>query len=162
MDLRIPGLPQNVVKHAQSTSVRELIQKIENHPDRHALQQDLRQNLAYNPIQSKNQRKCFRKWGNIELFELLEKDPKTQCTACLSYWNVGIVYCTCGHFLQKETEAHRNFVKYTMDLLSLPEYVIKKGRPHGHRYGKKPGDKEYYLANQLKKKRKKKKFQGIP
>ena len=28
------------VKHAQSTSVRELIQKIENHTDRHALQQD--------------------------------------------------------------------------------------------------------------------------
>ena len=35
---RIPGLPHSVVKHAQSTSVRELIQKIENHPDRHALQ----------------------------------------------------------------------------------------------------------------------------
>ena len=31
MDLRIPGLPHSVVKHAQSTSVRELIQKIENH-----------------------------------------------------------------------------------------------------------------------------------
>ena len=39
--------------------------------------------------------------------------------------------------------------------------VIKKGRPQGHRYGKKPGDKEYYLANQLKKKCKKKQFQGI-
>ena len=31
MDFRIPGLPHSVVKHAQSTSVRELIQKIENH-----------------------------------------------------------------------------------------------------------------------------------
>ena len=29
MDFRIPGLPHSVVKHAQSTSVRELIQKIE-------------------------------------------------------------------------------------------------------------------------------------
>ena len=48
-----------------------------------------------------------------------------------------------------------------MDLLLLPGYVIKKGRLHGHRYGKKPVDKEYYLANQLKKKCKKKKFQGI-
>ena len=37
MDFRIPELPHSVVKHAQSTSVRELIQKIENHPDRHAL-----------------------------------------------------------------------------------------------------------------------------
>ena len=33
MDFRIPGLPRSVVKHAQSTSVRELVQKIENHPD---------------------------------------------------------------------------------------------------------------------------------
>ena len=41
MDFRIPGLPHSVVKHAQSAYVRELIQKIENHPDRHALQQDL-------------------------------------------------------------------------------------------------------------------------
>ena len=34
MDFRIPGLPHSVVKHAKSTSVRELIQKIENHPGR--------------------------------------------------------------------------------------------------------------------------------
>ena len=140
MDFRIPGLPHSVVKHAQSTSVRELIQKIENHPDRHALQQDLRQNQSLNPF-SPESKKMIQDVGNIGLCELLETEPKTQCTACLSYWNVGIVYCTCGHFLQKETEANRTFVKYTMDLFSLPEYVIKKGRPHCHRYGKKPGDK---------------------
>ena len=139
MDFRIPGLPHSVVKHAQSASVRKLIQKIENHPDRHALQQDLRQNQAYNPF-SPESKKVIQEVGNIELFELLETDPKTQCKACLSYWNVGIVCCTCGHFLQ-QTEANRGFIRYTMDLLSIPEYVIKKGRPHGHRYGKKPGDK---------------------
>ena len=50
MNFRIPGLPHSVVTHAQSTSVRELFQKIENHPDRHALQQVLRQNQAYNPF----------------------------------------------------------------------------------------------------------------
>ena len=48
-----------------------------------------------------------------------------------------------------------------MDLLSIPEHVIKKGQPHGHRYCKKPGDREYYTADQLKKKCKKKFFQGI-
>ena len=48
-----------------------------------------------------------------------------------------------------------------MDLLSIPNYYIKKGRPHGHRYGKKPGDKEYYIARSLKKKCKKKNFLGI-
>ena len=50
IDFRIPGLPHSVVKHVQSTSVRELIQKIENYPNRHALQQDLRQNQSYNPL----------------------------------------------------------------------------------------------------------------
>ena len=49
MDFRIPGQPHSVVKHAQTTSVRELVQKIENQPNRHALQQDLQQNQAYNP-----------------------------------------------------------------------------------------------------------------
>ena len=89
--------------------------------------------------------------GNIELCELLETEPKTQCTACLS----GVIYCTCGHFLHEETGVNRKFVTFSLDLLSVSEYVIKKGRAHGHRYGKKPGDKEYYLANQLKKKCKK-------
>ena len=48
MDFRIPGLPHSIVKHAQSTSVRQLIQKIEIHPNRHALQQDLRQKQSFN------------------------------------------------------------------------------------------------------------------
>ena len=88
-------------------------------------------------------------------------NPKTQCTVCLSYWNIGILYCTCGHFLHKERGCNQKIISNTMDLLSVPEYVIKKGRPHGHRYGKKPGDKEYFTANQLKKRCKNKYFQGI-
>ena len=159
MDFRIPRLPHSVVKHAQSTSVRELIQKIENHPDPHALQQDLRQNKAYNPFIPESKR-MIQYVGNVELFELFETDPKMQCKACLSYWSEGIVYCTCGH-LFKETVANRRFIVYTMDLLSIPEYVIKKGRPHGHRYGKLPEDKAYHLANNLKKRCKKRDYKGI-
>ena len=84
MDFRIPGLPHSTVKHAQSASVRELIQKIENHPDRQVLQKDLRQNQAYNPF-SPESKKMILEVGSIELCELLETEPKTQCTACLSY-----------------------------------------------------------------------------
>ena len=40
-------------------------------------------------------------------------------------------------------------------------YYMKNSRPHGHRYGKKPGDHEYFVANSLKKKCKKKNFLGI-
>ena len=120
MDFRIPGLPHSVVKHAQSTSVRQLIQKIENHPDRHALQQGLRQNQSFNPF-SPESKQMIRDVGNIELCDLLETEPKTQCTVCLPYWNIGILYCTCGHFLHKERGANQQFISYTMDLLALPE-----------------------------------------
>ena len=161
MDFKIPGLPHSIVKHAQSASVRELVQKIENHPNRHALQQDLRQNQSFNPF-SPESKQMIHEVGNIELCELLETEPKAQCKVCLSYWDIGIVYCTCGHFLRKGREENQKFIKYTMDLLSIPDYVIKKGRPHGHRYGKKPGDREYYIANQLKKKCKKKFLPGHP
>ena len=54
MDFRIPGLPRSVVKYAQSTSIRQLIQKIDNHPDRHALQKDLQQNQSFNPFSSES------------------------------------------------------------------------------------------------------------
>ena len=50
MDFKIPGLPHSTVKQLQSASVRELIQKIENHPNRHALQRDLQQSQSFNPF----------------------------------------------------------------------------------------------------------------
>ena len=107
------------------------------------------------------QNKWFRMWITSNYVNCSRRETKTQCTVCLSYWNIGILYGTCGHFLHKERRANQQFIKYTMDLLSVLEYVIKKGRPHGHRYGKKPGDKEHYTADQLKKKCKKRDFQGI-
>ena len=160
MDFKIPGLPHSIVKQLQSASVRELIQKIENHPNRHALQRDLQQSQSLNPF-SQESKQMIHEVANIELCEVLDTEPKTQCKVCLSYWDIGIVYCTCGHFLRKGTEEKKKFIQYTMDSISIPDYFKKKGRPHGHRYGKKPGDTEYYIAHQLKKKWKKKYFQGI-
>ena len=160
IDFKIPGLPHSTVKQLQSASARELIQKIENHPNRQALQRDLQQSHSFNPF-SQESKQMIHEVGNIELCELLDTEPKTRCKVCLSYWDIGIVYCTCGHFLRQGTVENMQFIHYTMDLLSIPDYHIKKGRPHGHRYGKKPGDKEYYIAHQLTKKCKKKYYQGI-
>ena len=112
-----------------------------------------------NPF-SPESKQMIHEVGNIELCELLDTEPKAQCKVCLSYWDIGNVYFTCGHFLREGREENQKFIKYTMDLHSIPDYYIKKGRPHGHRYGKKPGDKEYYIAHQLKKKCKKY-FQGV-
>ena len=160
IDFNIPGLPHSAVKRSHGVNVQNLIQKIENHPHRHALQSDLRQHRQFNPF-SKESRDVIKAAGNTELCEPLDVETQAQCKVCLSYCDVGIVYCTCGHFLQDGTEENKRFVKYTLDLFSIPNYYIKKGRPHGHRYGKKEGDHEYFTANQLKKKCKKKFFLGI-
>ena len=134
----IPGLPHSAVKQLHGINVRDVIQQIENHPQRQALQRDLQQHRAFNPFSAES-KDMINEVGNIELCELLDVEPKAQRKVCLSYWNVGIVYCTCGHFLRDGMEENKKFVKYTLDFLSIPNCYIKKGRPHGHRYGKKPG-----------------------
>ena len=126
------------MRQLQSASVRELIQKIENHPNRHALQRDLQQSQSFNPFRQES-KQMIHEVGNIELCELLDTEPKAQCMVCLSYCDVDIVYCTCGHFLRKGTEENKKFVQYTMDLLSIPDYYIKKGHPTGTVTGRSQG-----------------------
>ena len=87
----------------------------------------------------------IRELGNVELFELCETFPKVQCSHCLLYWNQGIVYCTCGQCLI-DSESRRKFNKLRLDALSIPNYVIKKGRSHGARHGKTEEHKEYHMA----------------
>ena len=145
IDFRMPRLQHFVVKQAENYRVHELVKKIENHPHRQSLQRDLQQNKAYNPF-SPESKKMIQDMGNVERFELFETGPKTQCKECLSYWCEGIVYGTCGHLL-KENAANRGVIHCTLDLLSIPNYVIKKGRHHGHRNGKTPRRKnEYHQA----------------
>ena len=68
IDFKIPGLPHSTVKQLQSASVRELIQKIENHPNRHALQRDLQQSQSFTPF-SPESKQMIHEVGNIELCE---------------------------------------------------------------------------------------------
>ena len=154
IDFNFPGVPHSAVKRSHGVNVRNLIQKIENHPQRHALQSDPQQHRQFNPF-SKESQDVIKAAGNTELCELLDVEPKAQCKICLSYWDIGIVYCTCGHFLRDDTKENKKYIKLVLDLFSIPNYYIRKGRPHGHRFGKKEGDHEYHTANQLQKKCKK-------
>ena len=71
--------------------------------------------------------------------------------ACLTYWDVGIVYCTCGHFLRDDTTENKKYISSVLDLFSIQNFYIRKGRPHGHRYGKKEACREFHTAKQLQK-----------
>ena len=102
IDFNIPGVPNSMVKRSHGINVHNLIQKIENHPQRQALQSDLQQHRAFNPF-SRESQDAIKAAGNTELCEIVDVEPKAQCRACLTYWDVGIVYCTCGHFLRETT-----------------------------------------------------------
>ena len=88
-------------------------------------------------------------------------EPKSQCRACLTHWSAGIVHCTCGHLMTDDSAENRKYISAVLDTFSIPNFYIRKGRPHGHRYGKAPGCKEYHTANQLARRCRKKKYDSI-
>ena len=157
IDFNISGVPNAMVKRSHCINVHNLIQQIENHPQRLALQSDLQQHRAFN-LFSKESKDANTAAGNTGLCEIVDVEPESQCRACLTYWDAGIVYCTCGHFLRDDTTA-RSFSRPCW--ISIPNFYIRKGRPNGHRYGKAPGCKECHTANQLQKRCRKKKYDNI-
>ena len=88
--------------------------------------------------------------GNVELFELFETDQKNAMQRVLIVLESRHHLCTCGHLL-KESEANRSAIQCT----------IKKGRPHGHRYGKTTEQRDYHVAHNLGKRCIKRHFQSI-
>ena len=160
IDFNISGVPNAMVKRSHSINVHNLIQQIENHPQRQALQDDLQQHHAFNPF-SKESKDAIMAAGNTELCEIVDVEPKSQCRACLTYWSAGIVYCTCGHVMKDDTTENKKYISSVLDLFPIPHFYIRKGRPHGHRYGKAPGCKEYHTANQVQKRCRKKKYDNI-
>ena len=108
IDFNIPGLPHSAVKRSHGVNVHNLIQKIENHPQREALQSDLQQHRAFNPF-SKESKDAITPAGNTELCEIVDVELKSQCRACLTYWDVGItrVDTSCEMIQQKTRSTSR-------------------------------------------------------
>ena len=148
IDFNISGVPNAMVKRSHSINVHNLIQQIENHPQRQALQSDLQQHRAFNPF-SKESKDAIMAVGNTELCEIVDVEQKSQCRVCLTYWDAGIVYCKCGHLMEDDTTENKKYISSVLDLFSIPNFYIRKGRPHGYRYGKKEGCKEFHTAKQL-------------
>ena len=159
IDFRVSGLPHAVVKQTENFRVRELVKKMESHTHREALQADLQQSDVYNQFSEKS-KKMIRDMGNVELFELCETIPKVQCSECLLCWSQGVICCTCGHLLV-ESESIQHFHKWRLDALSIPFYVIKKGRPRGARHGKTDAQKQLFMAHNARRRRIKNNFDGF-
>ena len=94
IDFRIRGLPHSVVKEAENYRVRELVKKIENHPDRQSLQRDLHQNKAYNPF-STTSKKMIQDVGNVELF--LNCSRRTLRRSAKNAYHTGVTASSVAH-----------------------------------------------------------------
>ena len=108
-----------------------------------------------------SQRFAIMDAGNTEICEIINVEPKWQCKVCLKHCSTRIIYCTCGHLMTKDSVENRKYISAVLDTFSIPNFYIRKHRPHGHRYGKAPGCKDYCTANQLAKKCRKKKYDSI-
>ena len=136
-DFNIPGMLNSTVKRSQSINIHSLIERIENHPQRGVLEANLQpQHRPFVPF-SKESQEVIKAAGNIELCEIVNVVPKVQCKECLAYCDAGLVYCKCGHFLREDMTKYKKYIKAVLDLFSIPNFYIRKNRPHGYRYGKK-------------------------
>ena len=160
IDFNISGIPDATVKRSQSISVHNSIQKIESHPQKEANQNDLEQRRPFNPF-SDASKVAIMAAGNTELCEIINVEPKLQCKACLMHCSAGIIYCTCGHLMTDDSAENKKYISAVLDTFSIPNFYIRKGRPHGHRYGKKEGCGEFHTANQLARKCRNKKYDRI-
>ena len=78
IDFNISGVPNAMVKRSHGINVHNLIQQIENHFQRQALQSDLQQHRAFN-LFSEESKDAITAAGNTELCEIVDVEPKSQC-----------------------------------------------------------------------------------
>ena len=71
IDFNISGVRNAMVKRSHGINVHNLIQQVENHPQRQALQDDLQQHRAFNPF-SKESKDAIMAAGNTELCEIID------------------------------------------------------------------------------------------
>ena len=61
----------------------------------------------------------------------------------------------------RENASSRHLHQWQLDVLSNPNYVIKKERPHGAQHGKIDAQKVHFIAHNVRKRCIKKGFKGI-
>ena len=155
IDFNISGIPDATVKRSQNFNILQLIRRITSHPQKEAIQNDLEQHQSFN-LFSDESKVAIMAAGNTELCEIINVEPKLQCKVCLKHCSTGIIYCTCGHLMTNDSAENSKYISAMLDTFSIPNFYIRKHRPHGHRYGKAPGCKDYFTANQFAKKCRKK------
>ena len=135
IDFNISGIPDATVKRSQSLKIHDLIRESQVI---HKKKQFRMISNNINPSIHSTTSQKLQSWnaGNTELCEIINVEPKWQCKVCLNHCSTGIIYCTCGHLMTNDSDENRKYISAVLDTLSIPNFYIRKYRPHGHRYGK--------------------------
>ena len=130
IDFNISGIPDEAVKRSQNFNILELIRRITSHPQQEAVQNDLEQQQSFNAF-SNESKVAIMDAGNIEICEIVNVEPKWQCKVCLNHCSTGVIYCVCGRLMTKDSAENRKYISAILDTFSIPNFYIRKNRPHG-------------------------------
>ena len=163
VDHRISGVPLPAVEQQNTTrgnKVKRLIEQFANHKHEESFIQDSSQTQKTNKF-SKGSQDLIADLNNTEIFELCENSFKQQCHDCNTFWELGIIYCSCGRNL-KSSLSPTEFDQNNRDVTSIPGYVIKKNSSRGAKHGPAERQRMYDQAEQMLKKARQKKHGRLP
>ena len=150
VDYRIPGVPLSAVEQQDThrkAKVKKLIEKFENHPNKESFLQEFKHTKENNKF-SKESQDLIADMNNTEIFELCETSSKQQCPDCNLYWEVGIVYCTCGR-CSRISRSEKEVDKSNDDVVSIPGCVFKKNNKRGARHGPSERQRMFFKAKEM-------------
>ena len=126
----------------------QLFEKFENHSNKESFLQDFKQTKEINKF-SKESQDLIADMNNKGIFELCETSSKQQCLDCNFFWEVGIVYCTCGRCL-RISRSEKEVDKSNNDVVSIPGNVIKKNNKRGARDGPSERQRMCHKAEEIR------------
>ena len=155
VEFRITGIPHSAVEQLETNrkeKVRRSIEQFENHPNRNMLVKNFEKSEEINHF-SQESKDLITDMGNNEIFDFHETSSKRQCPDCAAYWEIGVVFCTCGKCM-RPTEKNRRYSKDNYDSLSIPGNVMKKNQSRGPWHGSSMRQTLYHKARDMLKRAK--------
>ena len=138
IDFNIPGLPHSAVKRSHGVNVQNLIQKIENHPQRRALQSDLQQHRQFNPF-SKESRDVIKQLETLNCVNCSMWNPKHSAKYVCRTGTSASSTAHAGTSCEAERKRTRDTSSSLLTSFRFPRTTSRKGDPTATATGRKKG-----------------------
>ena len=138
IDFNIPGLPHSAVKQSHGVNVQNLIQKIENHPHRRALQSDLQQHRQFNPF-SKESRNVLKQLETSNCVNYSMWNPKHSAKFVCRTGTSASSTARAGTSCEMERKRTRDTSSTLLTSFRFPIIISRKDDPTATATGRKKG-----------------------